>query len=134
MSVPCPESPGNEVTFTLFKDQEMIYNRTRSHEDNATNSRPPYSRVGIVLHVNTENESAHFWLTGVNASSLGVYRCEGIVTFPPPLLKKTSDLRVLVLVKGKYSSEVQRVFKSKHRGGGTSVISACTQSSTLNTS
>nr|ARP51378.1 CD28 [Oplegnathus fasciatus] len=100
VSVPCPELPGKEVTFNLFKDQEMIYNWTRSHEKNATNYEPPHARVGVVLREKADNKSVHFRLTEVNASSLGVYRCEGMVTYPPPYLKKTSDLRILVLVEG----------------------------------
>ncbi len=107
--VPCPEMEGREFVFNLFKDQEMIYNCTRSDENNATSCKPPFTRVGVVQHEKEENNSSHFSLSVVNASSLGIYRCDGMVMFPPPLLKKTSALEILVLVKGKYSKEVQRL-------------------------
>ncbi|KAI3365737.1 hypothetical protein L3Q82_000747 [Scortum barcoo] len=98
--VACPELPGREMTFSLYRDDEMIYNCSRSHEKNGTRCKPPYTRVGVEVHENATSESVHFRLTGVNASSLGVYRCESVVTFPPPFKTKTSDLETLVLVEG----------------------------------
>lgn len=88
------------MTFSLFKEEEVIYNHTCIRGKNATNCEPPYTRVGVELREDTENKSASFKLTGVNAISYGIYRCVAIVNFPPPLRKVPSALRILVRVEG----------------------------------
>lgn len=109
VAVPCPKPPGQEVKFTLLQDEEIIYNQTYDRR-NALNYKPPYTRAGVELHENADNKSVSFMLTGVNASSRGIYRCESQVMYPPPLRTLSSVLRVLVLVEGKYSREF---FKEK---------------------
>ncbi|XP_032362650.1 uncharacterized protein si:dkey-1h24.6 [Etheostoma spectabile] len=101
VSVPCPELEGEDVTFKLFKEDKMIYNHTYNAEkNNASHGKPPYTRVGVELHQNKENKPDSFMLTGVNASSYGIYRCEYVVTYPPPLKTVPSTLRILLLVEG----------------------------------
>lgn len=101
--VPCPKSAAEVVKFNLLQDGEIIYSYTYNHGRNALNVTPPDTRVGVELHENVENKSLSFMLTGVNVSSHGIYRCEGIDMFPPPLVPVPSDRRILVLIEGKYS-------------------------------
>ncbi|XP_070786799.1 T-cell-specific surface glycoprotein CD28 [Enoplosus armatus] len=100
VTVPCPKLIGEDVTFNLLKDQEVIYNYTSGDEKNSPNYKPAYTRVGMELHENKENNTVSFMLTGVNVSRHGIYRCEGIVMFPPPFIKVQSASRILVLVEG----------------------------------
>lgn len=86
VTVPCPVSDNSESSFNLFHADERIYNHTCSH-----------CHAGVELH--TENKSASFKLIGVNSSSSGIYRCEGTVMYPPPLIKRNK--RTLVLIEGK---------------------------------
>uniref|UniRef100_A0A3Q3NGY6 T-cell-specific surface glycoprotein CD28-like n=1 Tax=Labrus bergylta TaxID=56723 RepID=A0A3Q3NGY6_9LABR len=87
VSVPCPNMTGEDFRLNLLKDQEVISNHTCS--------------LGNKLHIKTDNDSVSFLLTGVNASSHGVYRCEGQVRFPPPLLPAVPGaVSILVLIEG----------------------------------
>ncbi|KAM7375117.1 hypothetical protein PAMA_014278 [Pampus argenteus] len=81
VSLPCPKLKGELMNFRLFKDDEEI-------NLNASTS------VRELKH----NGSTSFILSGVNASSRGIYRCEGRVTFPPPSLK--NNLMILLLIEG----------------------------------
>ncbi|XP_075950918.1 uncharacterized protein LOC142952825 [Anarhichas minor] len=98
VSVLCPKLTGQHVTFDLYKDDEMIYNHTCIRDKQAPNCKPRYTRAGVVLRENTDNESFSFTLTGVNANSYGLYGCEGTAMFPPPFRKST--LWILMLVEG----------------------------------
>ncbi|XP_034720662.1 uncharacterized protein si:dkey-1h24.6 [Etheostoma cragini] len=99
--VPCPDLEGEDVTYELFKEDKMIYNHTyKTEKNNVSHSKPPYTRVGVELHQNKKNKPDSFILTGVNASSYGIYRCEYIVKYPPPLKTVPSTVRILLLVEG----------------------------------
>ncbi|XP_068575593.1 T-cell-specific surface glycoprotein CD28 [Cebidichthys violaceus] len=98
VSVPCPKLTGRDVTFDLYKDNKMIYNHTRNPEKQPPNSTPRHSRADVELRENTDNKSFSFTLTGVNASSYGIYGCEGTAKYPPPFIRST--LWTLVLVEG----------------------------------
>ncbi|KAF1371764.1 hypothetical protein PFLUV_G00272490 [Perca fluviatilis] len=100
VSVPCPESAkGTDVTFELIKDDKVISNHRCNPDNNTCQCKPPCTRVGVELH-QKKNTSVSFMLTGVNASSHGIYRCEATVTYPPPLRTEHSTLLSLVLVEG----------------------------------
>lgn len=106
--VPCPESAAEELQFDLLRDGEIIYNSTCfrlacGHQR---------TRAGVEVRRNADNKSVGFVLTGVNASSHGLYRCEGTVKYPPPLVSVPSDRRVLVLIEGKNTQKVLR-FQNK---------------------
>ncbi|TKS66336.1 T-cell-specific surface glycoprotein CD28 [Collichthys lucidus] len=96
VTVPCPVSDNSESSFNLFHADERIYNHTCSH-----------CHAGVELH--TENKSASFKLIGVNSSSFGIYRCEGTVMYPPPLIKRNK--RTLVLIEGQQCNKVCRTTK-----------------------
>ncbi|XP_042369155.1 uncharacterized protein LOC121962898 [Plectropomus leopardus] len=98
--VPCPKLTTEDVTFNLLKDEEVFYNSTCIREKNAQNCTPSYTRMGVELQENTEyNNSVSFLLTRVNTSSYGIYRCDGIIIYPPPV-RKVQNTMILVLVKG----------------------------------
>lgn len=75
--VPCPNLTGEEVTYKLFKDDEVIYNHTCLHEKDTTN-------MGVGLRDS-------IMLIGVNVSSYGIYSCMVSVMYPPPYLKACSS-------------------------------------------
>ncbi|XP_070813974.1 T-cell-specific surface glycoprotein CD28 homolog [Chaetodon trifascialis] len=100
VTVSCPKLDANHVIFKLLQDEEMIFNHSYIRDKKALNYKPPHSRVVVELHEDKENISASFRLTGLNASSHGIYRCEGTVIFPPPLRTVSSDWRILVLLEG----------------------------------
>lgn len=107
VSVPCPNTSAEEVKFSLFKNTEYIYHHTRISGKNTPNHNLSTDIVGVKY----DNASSFsFTLTGVNACSYGIYRCEGIVMFPPPLLQLPSDLRILLLIEGKYSSVISCIY------------------------
>ncbi|XP_078100215.1 uncharacterized protein LOC144513028 [Sander vitreus] len=108
VSVPCPEFEGEDVTFELHKDDKVIYLTCNPDGNNRSLCKPPYTRVGIEHHQKKENKSVSFMLTGVNASSYGIYRCDRIITFPPPLTTVQSTLWILVLVEGHQCSNPKR--------------------------
>uniref|UniRef100_A0A3Q3W1Z1 Uncharacterized protein n=1 Tax=Mola mola TaxID=94237 RepID=A0A3Q3W1Z1_MOLML len=96
VSVPCPWSHAEQLKFNLLQDGRIIYmHRTCRNGGNAPDCEPNNTRMGVEVQENTENKSVSFLLTGVNASSHGIYRCEGIVMFPPPLVSVPSDLGIL---------------------------------------
>ena len=97
VSVSCPKAEGEEVTYNLFQNEDLVYNHTCNP---GACTAQCTSTVG--LHENTENKSVSFVLSVVNASSHYVYRCERKVSFPPPFKTEPSDL-ILVLVEGNYS-------------------------------
>ncbi|XP_034407531.1 uncharacterized protein si:dkey-1h24.6 [Cyclopterus lumpus] len=90
--VPCPKLTGEDVIFNLFKDDEVIYNHTCIGDKQAPDCKPQYTRAGVKLLENTDS----FMLTRVNASSYGIYGCEGIRIFPPPFIKSTLWMQLLV--------------------------------------
>ncbi|XP_041638127.1 T-cell-specific surface glycoprotein CD28-like [Cheilinus undulatus] len=97
VSVPCPKLSGEEFKFSLLKDEVEIYNHTCSHVNRTPQCEPLHTRAGVQL-ISEGNSSLSFMLTGLNASSQGVYRCKGTVRFPPPLCR-TKGAVVLVLIK-----------------------------------
>nr|XP_057908185.1 T-cell-specific surface glycoprotein CD28 [Doryrhamphus excisus] len=98
LSVPCPMMTGEDVSFSLLKDEHVIYNyKCNSTGDILECESNPSS--GVMLQ--EVNESISFILTGEAASNDGLYRCEGMVTFPPPFRKDTSAVRILVHVEGR---------------------------------
>lgn len=105
VSVPCPNSSAEDVAFRLFKDGEMIDQYRWSRVGGTPTGNLTTNSVGVEYE-NVQNNSFRFTLTGVNASRHGIYRCEGTVTFPPPLIELSSDLSVLLLTEGKYSSGI----------------------------
>ncbi|XP_020509588.2 T-cell-specific surface glycoprotein CD28 [Labrus bergylta] len=100
VSVPCPNMTGEDFRLNLLKDQEVISNHTCSLGNKAPDCKSS-SRGWVQLHIKTDNDSVSFLLKGVNASSHGVYRCEGQVRFPPPLLPAVPGaVSILVLIEG----------------------------------
>lgn len=110
--VPCPELNQQHVTFHLFKNEEKIYRQNYHRDGNAT-WKPP-TKAEVELHENRENKSVNFMLTGVNASSFGLYRCEGTVLHPPPIETMPSTVFILVQVEGHQCS-----LNTKAGGGQT---------------
>ncbi|XP_059183713.1 T-cell-specific surface glycoprotein CD28 [Centropristis striata] len=100
VSVPCPKLIDKEVTLYLYKEEELFYDRTCTPDKNTANCKSQYTSEYVELHENTENKSVNFMLTRVNASSYGIYRCERVIVYPPPLLKEESTLRILLRVEG----------------------------------
>lgn len=96
VAVPCPQLTGEHLKFNLLKQQKVIYTHS-SHKNNVSKSDSPYTREDVEMHENKDNKS--FRLTGVNNSHHGIYRCEGTVMYPPPLVKAYGS-RILVLVEG----------------------------------
>ncbi|KAM8904111.1 T-cell-specific surface glycoprotein CD28 isoform 2-T2 [Spinachia spinachia] len=81
VSVPCPNSTGQEVIFNLYKDDEEICEHV-------------CNKAGM----KQGKDDKSFTLTVVNASSNGMYGCQRTVTYPPPLTKST--LWIIVHVEG----------------------------------
>ncbi|XP_044200925.1 cytotoxic T-lymphocyte protein 4 [Thunnus albacares] len=97
VSIPCPDMNGEDMTFSLLKNNEVIYNQTCNFGKPTSNCKLNDS-MGVALH--EHNKSVRFNLTGVNDNSHGLYRCEVIVTYPPPYIKEGNVLWILVLVQG----------------------------------
>lgn len=106
VSVPCPNPSANEVKFSLFKDGKDIHHHMCNGK-NTSNSHPS-TTVGVE-YKEAEKNSFNFTLTGVNASSHGIYQCEGTILFPPPLKPLPSTPGILLLIEGKYSSGIYYV-------------------------
>lgn len=100
VSVPCPKLTTQDVTFYLLKEEKVIYELACTRNNTTSDCQPSQIRVGVELQDNTENKSASFMLTEVNASSYGIYKCESYITFPPPLKRVPNTLNILVLVEG----------------------------------
>nr|XP_040035615.1 uncharacterized protein LOC120821291 [Gasterosteus aculeatus aculeatus] len=81
VSVPCPNVTGEDVIIHLYKDHTRICN----HQ---------CTEAGMKLR----HDNQSYTLTVVNSSSNGIYGCQSIAMFPPPLTKTT--LCILVLVDG----------------------------------
>lgn len=107
VSVPCPNTSAEEVKYKLFKNSEYIYQHTRIHGQNTSNHNLSTDKVGVEYDIAS---SFSFTLMGVNASSQGIYRCEGTVMFHPPLIELPSDFGILLLIKGKYSSVISCIY------------------------
>ncbi|XP_061660028.1 uncharacterized protein si:dkey-1h24.6 isoform X2 [Syngnathoides biaculeatus] len=101
VTVPCPKMAGEEVRFNLLKDEQVIYNQACYYKNNLLNCE---SNTSADLGLHEAKASVSFVLTGKAATKGGLYRCEGIVTFPPPLLKQRSDVSILVHVASHHCS------------------------------
>ncbi|XP_028256440.1 T-cell-specific surface glycoprotein CD28 [Parambassis ranga] len=104
VTVPCRNMTKYEViTFNLFQDEVVIYNFNHNHnhskdEQSPSNTHPQtLSWKNVTLVKNAQGEFLGFKLTGVTASSQGIYRCQGISRFPPPLIKNCSQRVVVIL-------------------------------------
>ncbi|XP_068165386.1 uncharacterized protein si:dkey-1h24.6 [Antennarius striatus] len=106
VSVPCPNSDGEDVKFKLLHGGEVVSNYKCTKKE--LNCKPLFSMEGVELRENADNTSVGFMLSGVTASSHGIYRCQGLVSVPPPMMTRESDLRVLVLVKGHQCEQICR--------------------------
>lgn len=104
VSVPCPGPSAGQVKFSLFKDGEAINQYTCNRGINT--SLPNTNTVGVDSK-EAENNWFNFTLPGVNVSSHGIYTCEGVVSFPPPLKNLPSTPGILLLIEGKYSSGIE---------------------------
>lgn len=102
--VPCPNSSADQVKFRLYKDGENIHHHMCNREINTSNNYPSTNAVGVEYKGAENNFS--FTLTEVNASSHGIYRCEAISTFPPPLKELPSTPGIILLIEGKYLSVI----------------------------
>ncbi|XP_070712058.1 T-cell-specific surface glycoprotein CD28 [Pempheris klunzingeri] len=98
VSVHCPVLTGERVTFSLLINGSA--QQTCEYEKKSLRCSPQHSVAVAELHENAENKSATFMLSGVNASSYSVYRCDGSIIFPPPFTKAPGDLGILVLTGG----------------------------------
>lgn len=105
VSVPCPNPSANQVKFSLFKDGKPIHHHTCNPGINPRAIQPNTTTVGVDSK-RGENHWFNFTLRGVNASSHGIYTCEGIVMFPPPLKDLPRTPGILLLIEGKYSSGI----------------------------
>lgn len=101
VSIPCQNSSAEDIKFSLFKDGECVHHHTRISGTTTPNQNTSTNPAGVEYP--SEN-SLYVTITGVNASSHGIYRCEVTVMFPPPLITLYSDAGILVLIEGKYSS------------------------------
>lgn len=103
VTVPCPNSSAEDIKFSLFKDGECVHHHTRISVATTPNQNTSTNLVGVEY---PNANSLNFTITGVNASSHGIYRCEVTAMFPPPLITFYSDLGILVLIEGKYFSVI----------------------------
>ncbi|XP_061548181.1 T-cell-specific surface glycoprotein CD28 [Phycodurus eques] len=101
VSVPCPKMAGEDLTFALLKDEQVIYNQKCNYTNNALDCE---SNTSADLVLREANTSVSFVLTGETARKGGLYRCEGMVTFPPPFKTQMSAVRILVHVEGHHCS------------------------------
>ncbi|KAK5847621.1 hypothetical protein PBY51_016734 [Eleginops maclovinus] len=108
--VPCPKLTEEDTIFSLLKNEEEIVTYKSVHGDNST---LPTTTAGVVIHEDRKKQSFHFTLMGVNASIVGVYKCEAKVIRPPPIMLRPSTVWVLVQVK-----ENQCASKTEHCQGG----------------
>ncbi|XP_068612597.1 uncharacterized protein [Brachionichthys hirsutus] len=109
VSVPCPQTDGDEVKYNLFHAEQVVYiYKCTKKKGDGVNCETLLSTAGAELHGNAENQSVSITLVGVTTSSYGIYRCEGTVVVPPPMMTEGSDLRVLVLLKGHHCKQVCR--------------------------
>ncbi|KAM7365314.1 hypothetical protein PAMP_016257 [Pampus punctatissimus] len=92
VSIPCPALKGEVINFMLYKDNKEV-------NLNASTGVREFQHNG----------STSFILTGVNASSHGVYRCESRKIYPPPSFKEA--LVILLLIEGRQcnNSDTKRV-------------------------
>lgn len=103
VSVPCPNSSAEDITFSLFKDGECVHQHTQISGATTPNQNTSTNPVDVEY---PSANSPNFTMTGVNASSHGIYRCEVTIMFPPPVIPLYSDPGILVLIEGKYSSVI----------------------------
>lgn len=101
--VPCPDSTGEETKYNVYRNNEIIFTYNYNVGSNGSTSGPLFVRMGMEPYQNAKDTLVGFTLSRVNISSRGIYRCEGTVTFPPPLLQLQSQQWILVLIEGKYS-------------------------------
>lgn len=98
---------GEDLGFTLFKDEKVIHNHTCSITNTSicesNTSMGDIPRFRFRFRTGQRNESFAFILTGVTAENYGIYRCEGKSTYPPPYTHNTFAKRIMVLVVGKNS-------------------------------
>uniref|UniRef100_H2T9I9 CD28 molecule n=1 Tax=Takifugu rubripes TaxID=31033 RepID=H2T9I9_TAKRU len=97
VNVPCPNSSAEDIKFSLFKDGECVHHHTQISGATTPNQNTSTNPVGVEY---PSANSPNFTITGVNASSHGIYTCEVTEMFPPPLMTLYSDLRILVLIEG----------------------------------
>lgn len=96
--VPCPTLVGEDLTFALRSDEKVIHTQKCNYNKMTVDCEPNPTADLMLREVNT---SVSFVLTGEMAKNGGLYRCEGTVTFPPPLKTETSAVGILVHVEGK---------------------------------
>ncbi|XP_077407833.1 T-cell-specific surface glycoprotein CD28 homolog [Vanacampus margaritifer] len=101
VSVPCPTMAGEELTFTLLKDEQGIHIQMCNYTNNTLDCESS-SNADLVLR--EANASFRFVLTGEMAKNGGLYTCEGMVRFPPPFKTEMSAVRILVHVEGRKCS------------------------------
>ncbi|XP_051914892.1 uncharacterized protein si:dkey-1h24.6 [Hippocampus zosterae] len=95
--VPCPMLVGEDLTFALRKDEKVIHTQKCNSNKMTVDCEPNPCAELMLREVNT---SVSFVLTGEMAKNGGLYRCEGTVTFPPPLKTEMSAVGILVHVEG----------------------------------
>ncbi|XP_077371347.1 uncharacterized protein LOC144014909 isoform X2 [Festucalex cinctus] len=105
VSVPCPTMAGEELTFTLRKDEREIHIQKCNNTANTLDCESSANADLVLREVNT---SVSFVLTGELAKNGGLYSCEGMVRFPPPFKTEMSAVRILVHVEGKQRSQMQQ--------------------------
>ncbi|XP_077371346.1 uncharacterized protein LOC144014909 isoform X1 [Festucalex cinctus] len=101
VSVPCPTMAGEELTFTLRKDEREIHIQKCNNTANTLDCESSANADLVLREVNT---SVSFVLTGELAKNGGLYSCEGMVRFPPPFKTEMSAVRILVHVEGRKCS------------------------------
>lgn len=96
--MPCPNNTAEDGTFNLYQDEREIYSYAYVN-GKARDNRPSEF---VELLNGKYNQSVSFKLSRVNGSSCGIYKCESVVIFPPPTVTYDNNLRIVLLVKGKY--------------------------------
>lgn len=93
VTVTCPLilSEDAEISFYLLKDKDIIYDHTCKHQGNCTGMKWD----AVELHT---NGSHWFFTVKLGHNIRGLYRCNIIKTYPPPLTKEDGNP---VLVIGK---------------------------------
>lgn len=94
VSVPCPDKSGyQKLTIKLYKDNEEIF-RISCDQGNGTHDCPAPRSRGALRYVDKDNA---FIITELTGSAYGIYYCEIIKTFPPPLITVPSTLKIQTL-------------------------------------
>ncbi|XP_037552674.1 T-cell-specific surface glycoprotein CD28 [Nematolebias whitei] len=93
--VPCPNVTGEDVTFQLFKNQNILCQLGTKNQNQCNQTQ-----INAQPCKNELNQVVGFNITGPAAArSKAIFRCEAKIMFPPPFLLLQSDQWVLILTE-----------------------------------